>query len=50
MDGVLDTEVEVKLPRRCFLGVVPLLVCERDPNLDNLEKVDITSHSLIVVV
>lgn len=50
MDGILDTEVKVKLPCRCFLGVVPFLVCECNPNLDNLEKVDITSHSLIVVV
>ena len=42
--------MEVELPCRDILRIVPILVCQRDADLDYLEQVDITSHRLVVVV
>ena len=43
-------ELEVELPSGNVLGKVTVLIRERDPNLDDLEKVDVTPHRLVVVV
>lgn len=45
-----DAELEVELPRRDILRKVPFLVCECDPDLNEFQEVDITSHGLVVVV
>lgn len=42
--------MKVELPRRCFLRVVPIFVRKGNPHLDDLKKVDIAPHSLIMVV
>lgn len=46
----LDTEVEIELPGRDVLWQVPVLVCESEPHLNDLEQVDITPHGLVMVV
>lgn len=45
-----QVKVEVELPRAYFLRQVPIRVAERQPNLDDLKQVDVTSHRLVVVV
>lgn len=48
--GSLDTEVKIELPGRDILWQVPVLVCEGEPHLNNLEQVDVTPHGLVMVV
>jgi len=45
-----DAELEVELPRRDVLRKVSLLVCKCDPDLNEFQEVDITSHGLVVVI
>ena len=47
---VLRAELEIELPCRYLLWKVSLLIRQSEPNLDNLEEVDVTSHRLVVVV
>lgn len=47
---LLHAEVEVELPCRDILRIVPILVRECDADLYYLEQVDITSHRLVVVI
>ena len=48
--GSLYAEVKVELPCRHVLGIVSVFVGQCDADLYYLEQVDVTSHSLVVVV
>lgn len=50
IEYVLDAEREVKLPCRHVLWVIPFLICQGKPDLNDLEEVDIAPHGLIMVV
>ena len=45
-----EVEFEVELPRRRAGGVVPVLVHEREPELDDLQEVDVAAQQLVLVV
>lgn len=47
---VLDAKVEIELPCRDILRVVPILIRQGEPDLNDLEQVDIASHRLVMVV
>lgn len=49
-NSALHTEPKVELPRRGLWWKVAILVRERDADLNDLEKVDIAAHCLVVVV
>ena len=42
--------MEVELPSRDILWVVPILVRKRKANLNRFEQVNVTSHGLVVIV
>lgn len=47
---LLDTKLKVKLPRRYVLRIVPFFIRQGYAYLNDLEKVYVTTHGLVVVV
>lgn len=43
-------KLEVKLPRCCARGIIPFLIHEREPELDDLQEVDIAPQQLVLVI
>lgn len=50
MAHTLRAELEVELPGRPLLWVIPIFICQRYSDLYDLEQVDVTPHRLVVVV
>lgn len=46
----LGIEFEVELPRSALIWLVPIFVCQRDSDLDDLQEVHITPQRLIMVI
>lgn len=47
---IREVELEVELPRRRARRIVPILVHEREAELDDLQEVDVTPQQLVLVV
>ena len=47
---IREVEFEVELPRRRARRIISILVHEREPELDDLQEVDVTPQQLVLVV
>jgi hypothetical protein len=50
VQGLLEIELEVELPRTVALGKIPVRIGESQTKLDDLQQINVTSQSLVLVV